>query len=539
MADTTHGAATPAAAAGPITLRKSGTLLEISSNGRADATAALPGSVRQLLEPVLQYQHKRFLYGAERRDPISGIDRRVEITDKQLYRYDQFGRMVTGFGFAKRILALLKANYFETRCLTVVGEREQQRDHVRPRAYEFRPELIERHFTYRDRQADAVRAAQANPCGVMAAATGFGKLVLIVMIALAFPHAVIHVITRRKALIRKMHAYLTRYIPNVGLIGDGVKQMGQRVTVVSSGSLHHAQPWDADIILCDEAHELLAEESSRFLAKYDISRNFAFTASPEGRADGTDIRMESLFGPVIFHLPYWEAVRLDLVVPIRVEWCDVRLDYNPAADKSDVSKKRWGLWRNAERNQIIADKANTFGAEDQVLILVNTIEHAVHLRQHLPNYTLVYGANEIAKKDKYLSHEMATEEDLTMTPRKLDEMRVRFESGELKKVISTGVWAVGIDPVQLTVLIRADPGSSEIMDVQAPGRVSRRIFSTPEVLTTQPGSKVKDYGVVVDFRDQFDSAFAQAAKKRFSHYKAMRWEQMLVTDKGPVPLARL
>jgi superfamily II DNA or RNA helicase len=522
----------------PVTLRKSGTLLEVSMTGRPEPGAELTPPVRCLLEPVLRYQHKRFLYGEERRCSVTGIMQRVAIQMKQLYRYDRYGRMVTGFGFFRRIIDLLRKEGIEPRCLTVRSDREKERDTLRPRAYEYHPELVSRHFEFRARQLDCLDAMAYNPCGVNKATTGFGKMVLIVMACLAFPHAKIHVITKRCVLARKLHAYLTKYLPDIGLVGDGSKDYGRRITVFTSGSLHLASPWDADIILCDEAHELLAEDASMYLAKYEFSRNFAFSATPGGRLDGTDIRMESLFGPIIFNLPYWEAVALELVVPIRVEWCDVFMENNPAADKVDVRKKRWGLWRNAYRNQLIADKARTFSPDDQVMVLVDTVEHAVFLKKHLPEFTLVYAPNEVKKKEMYLHQGLVPEEDLVMTPKKLAAYHADFEAGTLKKVITTGVWAVGIDPVQLKVLVRASSGSSEIMDIQPPGRVCRRVHTVDD-LKEQPSLDIKECGIVVDFCDQFDSTFASAAKKRFSHYKAMRWEQFRSAPEGMVPLKGL
>jgi superfamily II DNA or RNA helicase len=504
-----------------ITLRKSGTILEVSLDGHSP----LPEGVRRLLEPELSYVHKRFLYGAARRCPVTGIDRRVEISNKQIYRYDQLGRMVTGFGFYHRVGEILKANNFQLR---YVNKDPKSEDRPRPRCYEFHPELVTRHFQYRPRQEECLHNIAKSPCGIIHAATGFGKMAAIAMHCLAFPFAKTNITTKRVRLIRKMQAYLTKYIPDVGMVGDGENNPGRMVTLFSSASLHHAQPWDADFLLGDEAHELLADKSSMFLAKYNLSRNFAYTATDTGRLDGTDVRMESLFGPRIFSCPYWEAVQLGLVVPIRVEWSDVKMDTNPADEDNETAKKRWGLWRNAHRNDIIAKRAQSFSEEEQVLILVDTVEHAMFLRQHLPEYTMVYGSNEVERWEYYIKHDMIPADMPKMTPKRIEELRQQFEDGTLKKVIATGVWAVGIDPVHLVALIRASGGSSEIMDVQAPGRVARR----------SPVPGVKPYGVVCDFRDQFDSNFSNAARTRFKHYREMRWDQFLVTPAGPRPLPR-
>jgi hypothetical protein len=223
------------------------------------------------------------------------------------------------------------------------------------------------------------------------------------------------------------------------------------------------------------------------------------------------MRLEALFGRTIFHMPYWEAVELGLVVPIRVELCDVVMHHNPVANKSGTYKERWGVWRNEQRNSLVAAKAASFADDEQVLVLVKTIEHAVHLRQFLPGWTLVYAPGEL--EQKYARQGLVPDDEPRMTPARSEALRVAFESGQLKKAIATGVWSVGIDPVQLVALVRAQGGASEIADIQAPGRVSR---------THTAGSK--EVGIVCDFVDKFDAGLMRASQTRVRHYKAMRWD---------------
>lgn len=485
-----------------IVLRKCGNVIEIS-----DKLKILPQEIRQILEPRLVYKKKKFLYGADRHCPITGISRNIAIEQKRLFDYDKVGRMICGFGMAVRIETVLREAGvpFDMDIIDPPRTREE--------CFAADKGRITACLSYRERQEEAVDSIILNWNGVIHAVTGFGKMVLLVMICLAHPKAKIDIVTRRTVIANKIFEFLTRYLPNIGRVGDGNKDR-QRITVYNADSLHHSD-YTADIVLCDEAHELLADESTAFLAKYHFSRMFAFTASPKGRLDGADVRLESLFGQTIFYLPYWEAVELGLVVPIRVEWTDVFMDVNPAANKSDVPRKRWGLWRNAHRNQIIADKALSFGEDEQVLVLVDTVEHAVYLRKHLPGYGLVFATGENDKWDSYISHGLASPDEPKMTPEYVEKLRRRFEAGELKKMIATDVWSTGIDPTQLTALVRANSNQTETKDIQAPGRVSRTHKSSG-----------KDVGIVCDFRDQFDANFMKAAKVRSDHYKAMRWEQV-------------
>jgi superfamily II DNA/RNA helicase len=94
------------------------------------------------------------------------------------------------------------------------------------------------------------------------------------------------------------------------------------------------------------------------------------------------------------------------------------------------------------------------------------------------------------------------------------QMRHMFESGELRRVIATDIWATGVDFAALSVLYRADGRSSEIMDCQGPGRVSRISPDTD-----------KTHGEVVDCLDTFDSGMLRKSRSRKSSYAKMGWEQ--------------
>lgn len=490
-----------------VVIRRSGNLIELSNQG-----GEVPIDLRRVLEPVLSYDHRKFLYGIDRKAHDGGT-RKIEVTHKQLYRYDQYGRMVLGFGLLDRVLDTLE----EAKVPVVRYVVKQPENHPRPDRYVAEKERIKYHFNYKPRQEECIDEVIKSDCGVVWAVTGFGKMVMIAMVCLAFPYAKIDIVTKRLRLVNKLKQFLTKYIPNVGQV-DGSKRKKGRVTVYSVSSLHHSS-YDADIVLCDEGHELLANEYSAAVARYRHARMYTFTASPKGRSDGADIRLESLFGRPIFHLPYPEAVKLGLVVPIRVEWSDVFLDFNPCADLEDVQKKRWGLWQNEGRNMVVAAKALSFDDDEQVLVTVETIEHAIHLRKFLPGFTLVYDSMEPREFRGYKQSGLLPEDEPIMTPLRKEMLRKEFETGTLKKAIATGVWHVGIDPVQLAAVVRAEGSGSETMDIQIPGRVSR---------THQAGGK--EVGIVCDFKDQFDFGLANKAKGRARNYKLMEWEQ--VVDPG-------
>jgi superfamily II DNA or RNA helicase len=493
-----------------IVIRKTGNLIDVSEDG----SKGLPDEYRRLLEPILRYEKMSLLYGASRYDPATGEKLNKQRFDtKQCYRYDAFGRMITSFGFSYRIHDILKKN-------GVTPELTRAARHLpRPDAYRVELKNVSDRFAYRPKQEECLMSLIAKPCGIIHAVTGFGKLVMLTMACLAFPYAKIAVVTKRARLVNKIRSFLTQYIPNVGQIGgaEGKNVMGDRVTVYTCASLHKAD-YDVDFLFVDEGHEAVAESYSKMFARFIHSRNYAFTATPRGRIDGTDIRIEALFGPTIFYISYPEALKLGLVVPVRVEWTDVILDDNPCAGLEDIKKKRAGIWCNERRNKIIAAKANTFEPDEQTLILTETIEHAVHLGQFLPDYSLVYDDMKPRDFKWYKDHGYLKPDEPVMTPRRKEDLRVAFEKGKLKKAIATGVWAVGIDPTQLAAVGRAEGSDSEIMDQQAPGRVTRT------------HGVEKKVGIVFDFKDQFDGGLRRRAVSRQSHYAHMKWDQVTTSN---------
>lgn len=462
-------------------------------------------SVLFSLSQVLTYNHRRYLQPSERRP--SGPAVKVETRD--LYRVDDRGIVVTRTGLLSRIKEALTAASVEFRVENHAPEP------VPANAYQSYRDTVERLITFRSpSQSAAVDAILQAERGVVCAPPGFGKSVLIESTALAYPHAKIDVVTDRLNLVHALHRRLSRRFP-VGLVGDGRYDNTPRVTVYSASSLHKS-PADAHFLLCDEAHELVSDAVVAELARYSQSRNFAFTASPTGRFDGADVRLTALFGDVIFHRSYRDAVAEGLVVPIEVQWIRCDSPTNPCdGARNDALRKRLGIWANQKRNRSIAEAVRCY-EQEQVLILVDTVEHAVCLRQHLPEYELVYAECEDATIQPYIRRNMLPADWPSMTTQRRKELTARFERGELRKAVATGVWAVGVDFTHLQVLVRADGGAGMIRSVQLPGRVSR--------INEAIG---KQTGILMDCTDEFDPRMREHARARYRHYREIGWEQVV------------
>jgi len=487
-----------------ILLVRSGTLVAVSPDGQSPC----PNAVEDILAPYMQYDHKENLRGQPVYHPITGERVTIRTTKRYLYRRDGYGRLCTGSGFIPRIVWELSAAGYTVRCVDVSPAPRREG------CYDPDWENVERRITYRPRQKECLQAIVKHSSGLINATFGFGKTFLYVAIALLFPRARIDIVVKQIDLVEKIVRRLKDFMPEIGQVGGGQRRHG-RVVVYSADSLHHSDG-DADILLCEEAHQLLAPTYSEQIARtYRWSRNYAFTGTPEGRFDGGDVKMEMLFGPEIFRLSYQEAVRLGIVVPITVSWVPVYLDRNPVQGyKHATAKKRWGVWRNHERNAIVAQTAREVPDDEQTLILLESIEHAVYLHQFLPEYELCYGQMDTSSLASYKANGLLSRDYQPVDAAKRRWLRESFESGQLKKVIATDVWATGVDFPSLSELVRADERDSPILSGQGPPRVSR--------ICEEHG---KEHGRVRDFIDQFDERLRRKSLGRKRVYEKYGWHQ--------------
>jgi len=331
---------------------------------------------------------------------------------------------------------------------------------------------------------------------------------------MAYPHAKFAISTRRKEVAKTIYNRMLAYTSDVGFVGDS-KNYKKRATVYIAKSLHKADP-DVDFFVGDEIHELAADTFSETIIRtFDKARFFGFSASWDGRADGTSARLQYMFGPTIFNMSWQEATKLGLIVPIEVQWLNISMNRNPCQKYTqDIARKRHGLWRNAVRNEAIANAVREYSADDQVLILVETIEHAIMLKQYLPEFELCYGEMELHDLVTYKVNGLLPDDYEAITGEDRERLRTAFEQKHIKKVIATDVWSTGVSFEQLAVLVRADGRSSEILDDQAPGRVARTHLASG-----------KEKGVVIDCYDMFDTSFKRKSDERMRRYRSKGWTQ--------------
>ncbi len=477
-------------------------------------------TIADILSAELTFTTKVFHQGEEQRRRKAQGQGPMELVDRPAFMLDHKSRIAAPYGFWKRIKqALTAAGYVVA--FKDIAPWPVKSDNV------FEPVWDNvKKYNLRDGQPEFIQKVLSHRCGRIDCPPGFGKSFLIGLIATLLPKARIAVVTRRVPVLReRIYPELCRMAGNVGIVGGSLNRSGRRVMCYTEGSLHKAHDaGDFHILFGDECHELAADRAALRLMSFDRSRNYGLSASHNLRTDGKDYVNEGIFGPVIYKVDYQQAQANGLVSPIKIHWSDVVMSVDPVWGCADnlTARKRHGILRNEVRNSVIAADANKYDDATQVLITCETLDHAVHLKSLLPNFTLVSREEALTpiRRAKYAKMGLIeTDEPFTNTKRRI-WLTKQFEKGELKKVIATPVWNVGVSFNALQVLIRAAGSASPINDIQIPGRVSRI-------------SDGKTHGVVHDYLDQFNSSFAAKAKGRARMYKKNGWEQVM-PDKSAI-----
>ena len=489
-----------------VLIRQGGPFIQISPDGEATT----PPELRRILEEPLYYTFLAYKHGADAYCPVTGRYQPVDSERRRMFQYDAQGRFVCQRGFRPKLEKLLRERGYDVFYQNV----DEPKD---PKIYTPDFDRVFDRFEFKPEQDTCLAQIAMHEYGVIDAVPAFGKGYLIPMVCVLYPRAKIDIITKRKDVVNTLFNRLTRYVPAVGKVGAGRRKKG-RVTVYTADSLHHSD-FDADIVLVDEIHEMMTDNYARQISRYWHARIFGFTATTRTRADNAHERMEGIAGPTVFHMDQPTAEALGIVVPVVVQWLDVHMDWNPANGYRNLAtRKRHGIWSNYYRNQIISAAAQSFYEDGhQTLITVDTVEHALYLRQFLPNFVLCYSEQALAdetKRNKFIEAGLFNYDLPPMTPQYRDQLRRDFEDRKILGAIATGVWTVGVSFDSLEALFRVDGGTSETASVQTPGRVCR--------LDNNLG---KEVGYLLDCYDTWDEKFRQYSMDRRRSYAARGWAQ--------------
>jgi len=363
-------------------------------------------------------------------------------------------------------------------------------------------ELEIQEYTPRPYQKEAVDLAVFHGRGIIKSATGSGKTLIAAMIVAKYNlPSFIYVIG--KDLLFQFHKEMEKALGMpVGLVGDG-KCILKKVnvcsvwTAITSLGVSKTQvslddtDWDPEIaeIGTDEKRALKAAiertnlaifDEAHFLATdtlqsiYKAGKNcrylYGLTASP-WRDDGADLLIESVCGPKIYNMPASKLISMGYLTPPHI----VLYEVPPMAEAMSgnyASVYSKYVVKNEVRNGLIVDVAKKLIEKGRkLLILVRYLSHGRLLASMLEKegIPLFFVNGEVDGETR-------------------QEVKTALENGDLKCLLASSVFDVGIDIPKLDSLILAGSGKSSVKALQRIGRVIR----------IAPGKKD---AIIVDFID--------------------------------------
>lgn len=477
--------------------------MKILCNSRVCFIPHLPPHVMDVFNKTFTYRHRKWITGKDAWAKF-GKSGGNEFTWKTFVQVSENGFALPGGAVEKAVEILRLSGYDPT---------VEYRDF-----YDVTPDWarVKAKVQFRPSQEETLQALTSNYFGGIEASPGYGKSFLIYCMTELFPTSRFDIVSDSTVVCRQLFDYLEPYIPDVGLYGDGSKKKG-RVTVYTIDSLHHSSG-EAEFLLVDEVHSAVTESASAKYAKYRRARRYWFSATPEGRADNTDCRVENLFGRPRAKFSYQDCVRLGLVVNIEVNWIPIDMPHNPIEGECDRTiQARLAIWRNESRHMQLAQVINSLPEDEQVLVLTSRVEHLCLLAPHLKGMQIAFGhsKNSIGEASTWVPHGKISSDVLEDRKRKNLELRKAFTRGDVKRMLVTSIWDTGANFPELQHIFRTDPfDGGWIKDIQAPGRGSRL------------GDGTKTCGRLYDAIDRYDNKLYDMARENRSAYKSQGWDEV-------------
>ncbi len=346
-------------------------------------------------------------------------------------------------------------------------------------------------------QLNAARAMLLKEFGVLNSATGSGKTVIaLFMIASRKQPALIVVHTKELAYqwLERIQSFLSISPDEVGLIGDGKRNIGRLITVALVQSLYKCADQVAKhtgYLIVDESHRCPSRTFTEAVSEFDSKYMLGLSATP-WRRDGLSNLIFWYLGDI--HHEVDKKKLIDSGHILKPEVVIRETEFVPLQDPVwQYSKMLAELTMDKERNHMIAsDVARQVNENAGIcLVLSDRKAHCEDLQALL--------------KDNFKIPSEVFTGDLTGKERK--QILELLNNGRINVIIATGqLMGEGFDCKNLTTLFLSTP-------IRFSGRVLQYVG---RVLRPAPG---KDRAIIFDYVDIKVDVLRTAARSRYAVYE--------------------
>jgi superfamily II DNA or RNA helicase len=353
----------------------------------------------------------------------------------------------------------------------------------------------------REYQVATVRKALKEKRGIIAAATGAGKTVMMKAIVQALNLKTI-VMVPTAALLTQTHRSFKASDFDVGMVGGGHADFDKPVVVATAQSLYARLAREGDLaeklsefglFFFDECHQAQAETYWDVIMECEAPYRFGLSGTPLRNDIRKDFRLVGAIGPVIDHIRVFTLVQQGFLAKPYV----VRLPYRRVEGGQWYSRPYAHVYNhhvaeNAERNAAVVKAVEWLAHHGRtILVVVRLKKHGKQLQKLL---------EEAGVKAQWVSGDTCSGQR--------DSVIRRLGDGELQCVIGTSIFDQGVDAPAIDAVVMA---VGERADVRIPQRVGR-------------GLRRKDGDntcVIVDFLDTSHRWMKAQTRERNSIFQAM------------------
>jgi len=311
-------------------------------------------------------------------------------------------------------------------------------------------------FSLRRYQEKAVRKALKSKMGVIALPVGSGKTIVGLRIIHELGYSALVIVHTKELLYQWGERVREVLNAEPGYIGDNMWE-GKEITVAMIQTLLSRGVKrlknDYGVLLFDECHRTSAADKFYTLGiSLPQIYRFGLSATPWRRIRGEGLKIEAVVGPVIAEIKADDLIKEGFLAKPDFEI----ITYSSPPNFSENYKELYEtvVINNKERNWAIVRKAEELVRKGhRVLIDVKRIEHGKILKEML------------------LKRGISSEFLSSQSPDRLKILE-EFKKGKIKVLVST-LLKEGVDIPEISAIILAGGGKSDIMTIQTIGRALR------------------------------------------------------------------
>ena len=298
------------------------------------------------------------------------------------------------------------------------------------------------------------------------------------------------IVTPTKDLCTKNYSAIKAVLTDrhVGCWNSDKKEMSDDILVITPESLRNKDISDCGLLIYDECHTL-SPARMQTVMKAQKAMRYGFSATPEGRSDGSDLCVKGTFGPEVVRKTYQDGVACGALVPIKVIWLPLPYPQYNWPKKEYVNKDhtlKKGLWQNERFHKLVKELYDFLPKNRQQLYLADTVTHIDRLMTELPDIKVVH-AETSAKSIK----ERGFKNVEAISKNNRNKLYSSFEKKKINSILSSGIYRTGVDFPDLEFCVNLAGRASSIISQQLPGRASRK-------------TEGKEYSYTIDFWPKWD-----------------------------------